>query len=270
LNRIDHIVINTRDRTDQAVALFERMGFIVTPRGYHTLGSVNHTIVFQTDYLELLGYPPGKPPEKRPELVQHPAGLMATVLRADDADGVRAALLARGFAPRPASDFSRPVQLEDASIADASFRVTRLEPDAIPGSWFYYCQHLTPELVWQPRWQAHPNACVAMTALVVAVDDPPAAAAQYARAMDQATIDGTDPTRVSARLPGFEIILAAANGGAPGMRTLVLGSRSLAQTAAALTRGGVAYRQSGERLAADTWDMLGCALDFVPLAQSSL
>ena len=25
MNRIDHIVINTRDRTDQAVALFERM-----------------------------------------------------------------------------------------------------------------------------------------------------------------------------------------------------------------------------------------------------
>ncbi len=262
MNRIDHIVINTRDRTDDAVALFERMGFVVTPRGYHTLGSLNHTIVFKTDYLELLGFPPGKPPEKRPELVARPAGLMATVLAADDADQVRAALLARGLAPRPVSGFSRPVRLQDGSSADAAFRVTRLEPDAIPGSWFYYCQHLTPELVWRPEWQAHANGCVAMTGLMIEVDDPADAATQYLRAMDQAVANTADPARVSIRLPDFEIVLRDAGGRPPGMRSLTFGCASLTQTAAALARGGVPYKRCGEPIIADTLPLIGCELEF--------
>jgi hypothetical protein len=269
VNRIDHIVINTRDRTDEAVALFERMGFIVTPRGYHTLGSLNHTIVFESDYLELLGYPAGKPPEKRPELVARAAGLMATVLGADDADKVRAALIARGLAPRPVSDFSRPVQLQDGESADVAFRVTRLEPDAIPGSWFYYCQHLTPDLVWRPEWQAHANGCIAMTGLTIEVADPAAAATQYLRAIDQARADGAGPKSVTIRLPGFEIALVAAAQRAPGMRTLVFGSASMAQTAAALTRGGVLYSCAGERIVAHTEALIGCGLEFAPVAQSS-
>ena len=155
MNRIDHIVINTRDRIDQAVAFFEHMGFIVTPRGYHTLGSINHTIVFKTDYLELLGYPGDKPPEKYPELGQLPVGLMATVLKADDAEQTRDILTKRDLTPRPVSNFSRPMDLGDGKSVDVSFRVTRLESNTVPGSWLYYCQHLTPELVWRPEWQEH-------------------------------------------------------------------------------------------------------------------
>jgi hypothetical protein len=270
MNRIDHIVVNTRDRTDQAVAWFERAGFIVTPRGHHTLGSLNHTIVFRSDYLELLGYPPGKPPEKRPELVQRPAGLMATVLDAGDADQVRATLQARGLAPRPVSDFSRPVEIGGGKTADVGFRVTRLEPDTIPGSWFYYCQHLTPELVWRAEWQGHANACVGMLRLDIAVDDTAAAAALYLRAMDGATAAaaGTDAMRVT--LPNFEFTLHAAAGGLPGMRTLAFGSADMARTAEALTRGGIIFRQHDKRITIDANDEIGCGLEFVPVAQSSL
>ena len=270
MNRIDHIVVNTRDRTDQAVAWFERAGFIVTPRGYHTLGSLNHTIVFKSDYLELLGYPPGKPPEKRPELVQRPAGLMATVLNADDADQVRATLQAHGLEPRPVSDFSRPVDLGGGRTADVAFRVTRLEPDAIPGSWFYYCQHLTPQLVWRPEWQGHANACVSMLRLDVRVDDPAAAAAIYLRAMDHAVAEAAGPSMMRVKLPSFTIMLHAAAGAAPGMRTLTFGSADLARTAQALRRGGIAFRENDRRIAVDAEDEIGCGLEFAPVAQSSL
>ena len=66
MTALDHIVFNTQDRMDEVVSLFEHLGFTVSPRGFHTLGSINHTIVFGSDYLELLGYPPGQPPAKRP------------------------------------------------------------------------------------------------------------------------------------------------------------------------------------------------------------
>ena len=259
MNRIDHIVINTRDRTDEAVAYCERLGFIITARGYHTLGSINHTIVFKTDYLELLGYPPGKPPEKRPELVQRPAGLMATVLNVDDADQAQAILTERGLAPRPVSAFSRPVDFGPNERGDAAFRVTRLEPDAVPGSWFYYCQQLTPQFVWRPEWQAHANACVSMTRLTIEVSDVAAAAPIYLRAMDDAVVTETGAEVCVIKLPTFEITLRK---GTPGMRKLVFGSNSLEKTAAALKRGDVMHTLVDGRINVQAQAMLGCELEF--------
>ena len=52
---LDHIVIDVRDRIDDAARHFSELGFLLTPRGHHTLGSSNHLAMFATDYLELLG-----------------------------------------------------------------------------------------------------------------------------------------------------------------------------------------------------------------------
>ena len=51
---LDHVVVNVRDRLDEAAATYGRLGFTLTPRGYHTLGSMNHLAIFGTDYLELI------------------------------------------------------------------------------------------------------------------------------------------------------------------------------------------------------------------------
>ena len=198
MTALDHIVFNTQDRMDEAVALFEHMGFCVSPRGFHTLGSINHTIVFGTDYLELLGYPPGQPPARRPELVTQPIGLMATVWQTADADAAHAALSQRGFKPRAVQSFSRPVDLGGYlardQTRDAAFRVTRLEPDAVPGTWVYYCQHLTPELVWRPEWQAHANGALGMCAIDIAVPDMAAALPRYRACMLDGILHGTSET----------------------------------------------------------------------------
>lgn len=50
---IDHAVFATRD-LEVARETFARMGFTVTPRARHALGSPNHCIVLGDDYLELL------------------------------------------------------------------------------------------------------------------------------------------------------------------------------------------------------------------------
>ena len=54
---LDHVVVDVRDRIDEAAECFRSIGFKLTPRGRHTLGSVNHLAMFATDYLELLGFP---------------------------------------------------------------------------------------------------------------------------------------------------------------------------------------------------------------------
>ena len=56
---LDHIVIDVRDRIDEAAERFTALGFRLTPRGHPTLGSSNHLAMFATDYLELLGFGAG-------------------------------------------------------------------------------------------------------------------------------------------------------------------------------------------------------------------
>ena len=36
----------------------------------------------------------------------------------------------------------------------------------------YFCEHLTPELVWRPEWQSHPNGARAIARVIVATDEP--------------------------------------------------------------------------------------------------
>ena len=53
---IDHAVIALRD-LDAAAASFSRLGFTLTPRGVHSIGSQNHCIMFGSTYIELLAAP---------------------------------------------------------------------------------------------------------------------------------------------------------------------------------------------------------------------
>ena len=46
LARLDHAVINVHMAMDKAESCFQELGFTVTPRGYHSLGSINHLMIF--------------------------------------------------------------------------------------------------------------------------------------------------------------------------------------------------------------------------------
>lgn len=50
---LDHVVIDARDRIDEAARFYQDLGFQLTPRGHHTLGSSNNLAIFGTNYLEL-------------------------------------------------------------------------------------------------------------------------------------------------------------------------------------------------------------------------
>ena len=157
-------------------APFAALGFQLTPRGHHTLGSMNHLMMFATDYLELLGF--GEGGASRPELAPFPVGLNGLVFKTADADEVHAHASAVGLPILPVQSFSRPVEL-DGARQDARFRTTRLDPGKIAMGRVYFCEHLTPELVWRPQWQAHPNGARAISRIVVATPDPQATASLF-------------------------------------------------------------------------------------------
>src|SRR2546430_16379379 len=96
---LDHVVIDVRDRIDEAMRCFASLGFLLTPRGHHTLGSSNHLSVFATDYLELLGF--GEDGIARPELMPFPVGLNGLVLKTADAKSMHSDAAAAGLPVLP-------------------------------------------------------------------------------------------------------------------------------------------------------------------------
>jgi hypothetical protein len=184
---LDHVVIDVRDRIDEATRCFRALGFQLTPRGRHTLGSVNHLAMFATDYLELLGF--AADGAIRPEIMRFPLGLNGLVFKTADADSVYREAAAAGLPVLPVQSFSRPVVLE-GETRDARFRTTRLDPAGVPMGRVYFCEHLTPDLVWRPEWQAHPNGASAIARVVVATTDPGRTAKLFRRLFgDEATTD---------------------------------------------------------------------------------
>ena len=166
---LDHVVVDVRGRIDEAARCFRSLGFQLTPRGHHTLGSVNHLAMFATDYLELLGF--AGDGAIRPEIMRFPVGLNGLVFKTGDADSIYREVAAAGLPVLPVQSFSRPVAL-DGATRDARFRTTRLDPAEVKMGRVYFCQHLTPDLVWRPEWQTHPNCACAIARVVVATADP--------------------------------------------------------------------------------------------------
>jgi hypothetical protein len=190
---LDHVVIDVRDRMDEAARVFAALGFTLTPRGHHTLGSMNHLMMFGTDYLELLGFGTGG--ATRPELAPFPIGINGLVFKTEDADAVYADAVRAGLPILPVQSFSRPVDLagdHDGERREARFRTTRLDPAKIAMGRVYFCEHLTPELVWRPEWQSHPNGACAIARIVIATAEPRRTASLFAALFGNDSITESD------------------------------------------------------------------------------
>ena len=175
---IDHAVINTAGRIDDAVDQFARLGFRLTPRGFHSSGSVNHLMMFGPDYLELIGVPPENA-ALRPELSASPPGLNAIAFATDSAAGAHTALAQAKFMPQPLKPLSRPVALDDG-VQDARFAVVALPPETVSWGRLFVCEHLTRELVWRDGMRTHPNGAREITRITIVVPDPHAEACRLA------------------------------------------------------------------------------------------
>jgi hypothetical protein len=174
---LDHTVINVLGELDSISDQYRRLGFQLTERGHHTLGSSNHLAIFGENYLELLGYEPGRETE-RADLWKHPPGLTGLVFKTDDALAVHTELADRGVPVENPAEFSRPVALPGGP-QDAAFRVTRLGSALVPNGRVFFCQHFTPELVWRDEWRHHPNGATDIVEFHIAAAEPARTATLY-------------------------------------------------------------------------------------------
>ena len=234
---LDHVVINALRDTDAAEALFAALGFALTPRGYHSLGSVNHLMVTPGAYLEIAGVPPEG--RQRQEVLDSPLGLSGLVVQTPDAAATFRRLVEAGFTPLEPMALSRPVTV-DGVEHEAAFRNVRL-PDFFGGGRVYFCQHLTPELVWRPEWQDHPNGFSAIELMELESPDPAGTAARFARAIDADLLPGSTPARV--RLEDSEIHVH--EGAADRMRAVGLVFSDIAGLEARAAEAGAMVSHAG-------------------------
>jgi Glyoxalase-like domain len=162
---LDHVVINALFDMDRAEALMSQLGFTLTPRGFHSLGSINHLMVFEGHYLELVGLPSGTDVLRR-DVLESPRGLNGLVFQAGDVDTCLSELRDSGLTMLEPQSFSRPVTIDGIEQL-ARFRTVRTTPDLFEAGRVYYCQHATPELVWHRPWMSHANGCSGLSELVV-------------------------------------------------------------------------------------------------------
>ena len=269
----DHVVVNARDQLDEAKTAYERLGFLLTPRGYHSLGSTNHLAIFGTDYLELLGLPAET---ARPDVAGDPIGLNGLVFGTEDSAGVYAALAAAGVPATPPNEFTRPVELGDGTSRDATFRTVHIQPaEGRPGR-LYFCHHFTRDLVWRDEWRQHANGAIGIVRAVIASVDPSVLGGLFATmfgktavrpieggvrlAVGAQAIEVLDPASVDRQMGDAA---ADAAGRDHYMAALTLRTRGLDLVRSALDQGGVTASAEPGRVLVPAAAAMGCPLEFV-------
>ncbi|MDQ1081685.1 VOC family protein [Pseudoroseomonas cervicalis] len=274
--RIDHVVITVRDRLDEAAAQYRRLGFALTERGHHSLGSSNHLAIFGQDYLELLGFEPGRA-QQRADLWHYPDGLSGLVFKPLPEPGFFEALRGRGVPVGPDNVFHRPVRTAEGE-ADARFRTATLQDPAIRNGRIFFCHHETPELVWRDEWRGHANGARGIAEFVIASRDPDATAAPYRALFGAAALQpvpgglalATDTARILLLSPEavaerFGDAAPVQPDGSDRMVALGLVSGRLDGLAERLRGAGIAgLAERGGRLVVPAAEAAGLALAFQP------
>ena len=199
------------------------------------------------------------------------------VFAMQDAEALHADQSARGVPVQPVQRFGRPVVLPDGARGEARFNVVRAEPRAVFDGRVYFCEHLTPDLVWRPEWQDHPNGALALARVVLAAGDPDRTAAGFERMFGAGSVEAADAGRVLAaggvavevRAPeAVERALGGAMPDAAGrgdhMALLGVRVRSLRRAEEVLRANGVSGVRADERgLLVPAAEAMNVALEFV-------
>ena len=197
----DHLVVMLRDELEARSSGFEAAGYRLSAPGYHNLGSMNRLIVLNSSYIELLGWPTGTAP-KREEIAQQPLGLDALVFRSEDAEADYVRMQAAGFDVQPVSYLERPL----AGIGGtemARFNTVRFNSQPVPGLRIYFCQHLTPNYIWNEDLLEHPNGAKFLHSMCISAPDAEATAKTLAKLVDGDVL--VEEQRCTLKLPNMEL-----------------------------------------------------------------
>ncbi len=260
--RIDHVITVTTAREAARIEL-ARLGFALTARGEHPgRGTSNHLMFFGRCYWELLSV--DEPGPANSMLLSKTHSLAGCALRTMDVGRDAAAAERLGARAGPAESLTRPVAVE-GQWHTACFVVAPITPPAPVDIHFFFCQHLTPELVWPREEMRHPNSAFRLGALQVV--GPTRKAAERGVSVILGSGGGEEPQieylSVDAWRNHFADVPELPPDGQPRLASLALKVRDLEQCAAHLSAQGVPYRRSKEEI--QVWsETIGHPIVFTP------
>lgn len=144
-------------------------------------GSGNCCIMLPQGYIEILTPIADTPiaAQLRAAISRY-TGLHLIAFGSADAGADRERLQQAGFDPQPAVALQRQIGTATGEET-ARFSVVRVPPGTMAEGRIQYCQQHTPEWLWQDRWLEHANTALALSAVLICVDDPRSAAQRYGR-----------------------------------------------------------------------------------------
>ena len=154
---IDHIIVGVRD-LEAARAQYARLGFNSTPRGRHVgWGTANYCIMFEHDYLELLGIvDPAQFTNELDRFLAEREGLLAIGLGSRDVAATHTVWAAAGLAPEPPKVLGR---LLEAGARHGTAVPQRILPrTSTSGVGMFAVEHLTPALLRRRHGSPIPRA----------------------------------------------------------------------------------------------------------------
>ena len=169
---IDHVLIGVRD-LEAAAERWRRLGFCLTPRGRHIgWGTGNYCIMFQHDYIELLGIiDPAQFTNNLDRFLAGREGLMGLAFAGSDEGACAEQVKAAGILFDGPKVLKRELELPEGTVLP-EFGLVMLKPEATPALSAFVCVHKTPDLLRQPEWLRHANRATGLVSLTVVVDDP--------------------------------------------------------------------------------------------------
>ena len=183
---LDHVGVCNRELAPIAAA-YEALGFTLTPIAQQSgrvpggaierLATGNRCAFLRHGYIELLAIlEPGRFDNGLGAYLARHEGLHILALAMDDA-AANQARLARGGLDIAVAPLERPVDDPDGPRA----RFERLPLPEAPEGRVQLIRHLTPELLWQPRWMEHANGAAALVELILVSAAPAESAARLSR-----------------------------------------------------------------------------------------
>ena len=188
---LDHVGLFVPD-FEASPRRLQQLGFSLTPFVAHMAstepgaaaapsGTGNQCAIFRQGYLEMLGPTADTPLARqlRAQLDRYP-GWHLIAFAANHPEENHERIGQDGFKPLPLVRLARPVPTDNGEES-CRFSVIRVPPEVMPEGRIQIVTHHTPELVWQPRYQNQPNGAVALTGVLVCVNDPREAAERFSR-----------------------------------------------------------------------------------------
>lgn len=201
MSSLDHAGAIVRDLATGA-ARWEKLGFALSPlsrqRGKMPgrdadgpWATANRCAIFRQGYLELIGVVDAQAFNPWNRFLDRFEGLHLLALRVPNADMAYAGLAARTPTLNPPVQRERKLDVEGVERT-MRFRNIFSRDEHYPEGRYIVLEHQTPEFLWQPRYQVHPNGAQALLAVLCCATDVPAQRARLEAIVGRPAEKGPD------------------------------------------------------------------------------